>query len=68
VAWLEFSGCSCLLDIGVGSGIYACAIAARYPHLEVVVFDQVLVDRIAGKLIAERGCAECVSVITGDMF
>lgn len=67
-ARLDLSGCSRLLDIGAGSGIYACAIAARHPHLEAVVFDQAPVDRIAGRLIAERGCAERVSVATGDMF
>lgn len=65
---LDLSGRSRLLDIGAGSGIYACAIAARHLHLEAVVFDQAPVDRIAGKLITERGCAERVSVATGDMF
>lgn len=57
-----------LLDIGAGSGIYACALAARNPHLHAVAFDQAPVDRIAGTLIAERGCADRVSVVAGNMF
>jgi len=57
-----------LLDIGAGSGIYACSIAAQHPHLRAVVFDQSPVDRVAGKLIEERGCADRVEVTTGNMF
>jgi 3-hydroxy-5-methyl-1-naphthoate 3-O-methyltransferase len=57
-----------VLDIGGGSGIYACSLAAHHPHLAAAVFDQAPVDRIAGKLIAERGLADRVSVIAGDMF
>lgn len=65
---LDLTGRSRLLDIGAGSGIYACSITAQHPQVKGVVFDQAPVDRIAGKLIAERGCAERVQVITGNMF
>ncbi len=65
---LDLTGRSCLLDIGAGSGIYACSIAAQHTHLKAVVFDQAPVDRIAAKLIEERGCADRVSVATGNMF
>lgn len=65
---LDLTGRTKLLDIGAGSGIYACSIAAEHTHLQAVVFDQAPVDRIAGKLIVERGCAERVSVTTGNMF
>ncbi|WP_395743238.1 methyltransferase [Prosthecobacter sp.] len=65
---LDLTGRTCLLDIGAGSGIYACAITAQHPHMKAVAFDQAPVDRIAGKLIEERGCAERVSVATGNMF
>lgn len=65
---LDLSGRSHLLDIGAGSGIYACCLTAQNPHLKATVFDQAPVDRIAGKLIEERGCAERVSVATGNMF
>ena len=65
---LDLTGRNCVLDIGAGSGIYGCSITAHHPHMKAVVFDQSPVDRIAEKLIAERGCAERVSVATGDMF
>lgn len=65
---LDLSGRSVLLDIGAGSGIYACSLTARHKHLRGVAFDQAPVDRIAAKLIQERGCQEKVSVATGDMF
>lgn len=65
---LDLSGCQRLLDIGAGSGIYACALAAANPQLSCVAFDQAPVDRIARKLIAERGLTERVDVAVGDMF
>ncbi|MEO8483435.1 MAG: methyltransferase [Acidobacteriota bacterium] len=57
-----------LLDIGGGSGIYACVLAARFPHLHATVFDQAPVDRIAATLIAERGFSGRVSVAAGSFF
>lgn len=65
---LDLKGRNRLLDIGAGSGIYACSIAAQHPHLQAVVFDQSPVDRIAAALITERGCSDRVSVATGNMF
>ncbi len=65
---LDLTGRSCLLDIGASSGVYACAITAQHPHMKAIAFDQEPVDRIAMKLIEERGCAERVSVTTGNMF
>ena len=57
-----------LLDIGGGSGIYACVFVAHHPNLSAVVFDQAPVDRIASTLIAERGCSRHVSVQAGSFF
>lgn len=65
---LDLTGRSRFLDIGGGSGIYACAVAAHHPHMKAAVVDQSPVDRIANKLIAERGYAESVDVVTGNMF
>ncbi|MBN8417428.1 MAG: methyltransferase [Verrucomicrobia bacterium] len=65
---LDLTGRSCVLDIGAGSGVYGCAITAQHTHMKAIAFDQAPVDRIAGKLIEERGCAERVSVATGNMF
>ena len=67
-AKLDTRGRRRLLDIAGGSGIYACAIAARHPHLAATVFERPPVDRIARTLIAKRGLAERVNVIAGDMF
>lgn len=65
---LDLRGRARLLDIGGGSGIYACSLVAHHPHLRATVFDQRPVDRIAAKLIGERGFAERVGVVAGDMF
>lgn len=57
-----------LLDIGGGSGVYACALAANRPGLEAVVFEQAPVDAIAREKTAARGLSDRVRVETGDMF
>ncbi len=57
-----------LLDIGGGSGVYACALAANAPQLEAIVLEQAPVDAIAREKIAQRGLADRVRVETGDMF
>ncbi len=57
-----------LLDIGGGSGIYACAMVANHPRLTAAVYEKPPVDHIAAKLIAERGFANQVIVVAGDMF
>jgi predicted O-methyltransferase YrrM len=65
---LDLAGASRLLDVGGGSGIYACTLAARHPTLLATVMDQAPVDRIASRKIAERGFADRVTVHTADMF
>lgn len=65
---LDLTERTALLDIAGGSGIYACAIVARHPHLRAAVFEKPPVDRIARDAIARQGCAEKVEVIAGDMF
>ena len=57
-----------LLDIAGGSGIYACAITAGHSDVRATVFEKPPVDQVAAQLIAERGYAERVSVLAGDMF
>jgi SAM-dependent methyltransferase len=57
-----------LLDIAGGSGIYACALVAEYPHLKATVLEKSPVDKVAEKAIARRGCAGRVSVAVRDMF
>lgn len=65
---LDLSGHQRLLDIGGGSGIYACAIAARHPHMRATVLDQAPVRTIAARLVAERGFAERVDVMAGNFL
>ncbi len=56
------------LDIGGGSGVYACALAANANHLHGIVLEQAPVDALAWESIERRALAERVSVHTGDMF
>lgn len=65
---INMAGHTSLIDIGGGSGIYACSFVARHPHLRAAVLDQTPVDRIAAKLIQERGFADRVTVVSGNMF
>jgi len=64
----ELAAASNLLDIGGGSGVYACALAANAPSLRAVVLEQAPVDAIAREQITQRGLGDRVSVATGDMF
>ncbi|RYD40460.1 MAG: methyltransferase domain-containing protein, partial [Verrucomicrobiaceae bacterium] len=67
-AKVDLSEREALLDLGGGSGIYACSFAARYLNLRAAVFEKPPVDRIAREAIARQGGAERVEVIAGDMF
>jgi len=57
-----------MLDIAGGSGVYACAMVARHPHLRATVLEKPPVDSVARKAIAQRGFGERVTVIAGDMM
>jgi len=57
-----------LLDIAGGSGIYACAIVARHPHLRATVLEKSPVDRITKRCLADRSFADRIDVHIGDMF
>jgi SAM-dependent methyltransferase len=57
-----------LLDIAGGSGIYACALAARYPDLRASVLEKPPVDAVARRAIESRGFADRVDVIARDML
>lgn len=57
-----------LLDIGGGSGIYACCLADAFPDLTATVFEKPPVDAIATRKIAERGLSARIAVTPGDFF
>ena len=65
---VDLTGRKRLLDIGGGSGIYACSFCAHHAHLQATVLDQAPVDRIAQRCIDERGFTGRVTVATGNMF
>jgi acetylserotonin N-methyltransferase len=65
---LDLSQHTALIDIAGGSGIYACALAAKNPHLRTTVLERPPVDRIAAECIAKQGCTDRVSVHAGDIF
>jgi hypothetical protein len=57
-----------LLDVAGGSGIYACAMVARHPHLQATVLEKSPVDQLTRRAVAERGFAGRIDVRLGDMF
>jgi SAM-dependent methyltransferase len=65
---LDTRGCTHLLDVAGGSGIYACAIVAKHPQLKATVFEKPPVDGVARKAIEKRGFADRVDVQAGDLF
>jgi SAM-dependent methyltransferase len=67
-AGLDLSAHTAVLDVAGGSGIYACALAMRHPHLRASVLERPPVDQIARKSISRRGLGPAVDVIAGDMF
>jgi SAM-dependent methyltransferase len=65
---LSFHGFKRLLDVAGGSGIYACSVVARHPHMQAAVFEKPPVDRVAAGWISRRGFSGEVRVQSGDMF
>jgi SAM-dependent methyltransferase len=65
---LDCQGRTRLLDVAGGSGIYACCIVARHPHLQATVLEKPPVDKAALAAIDKRGFADRVSVTPGDML
>ncbi|CAN5375463.1 methyltransferase [soil metagenome] len=64
----NFSNYQSFLDIAGGSGIYASAIAHKYPHLKATVLERPPVDHIARQALSKSGFHDKVSVLAGDMF
>lgn len=65
---LDLTGCRALLDIGGGSGIYACALATKNSELHATVLEQAPVDAVARRAIGKRGLSSRVSVHSADMM
>ncbi len=57
-----------LLDIGGGSGIYACSLCAHFPNLRATVLEKPPVDRVTEIAIEKRGFNSKISVLAKDML
>lgn len=62
------AGCSHVLDVGGGSGIYSTTLVAKHPHLSATVFEQPPVEAITRKEIARHQLSDRVGVVSGNMF
>jgi SAM-dependent methyltransferase len=65
---LDLSKSHALLDVAGGSGIYACSMVVRHPHLRAAVLEKPPVDAIARACITRQHCSDRVEVVSGDMF
>jgi SAM-dependent methyltransferase len=63
----DFSGYTCLLDLGGGSGAFAIEAAKRYPGLSAVVFDLPQVVAVTEQIIQETGLAGRITCAGGDL-
>ena len=65
---LDCSGRTRLLDIGGGSGIYACHLVREYPHLEASILEKPPADAVAGGFVNKMGLSDQIGIVAGDMF
>ena len=65
---LNCSGRTRLLDIGGGSGIYACHLVREYPHLEASILEKPPSDAVAGGFVSKMGLSDRIGIVAGDMF
>ena len=63
---LDLSSYEQLLDIAGGSGIYACALVDHW-KMFASVYEKSPVDKLAERVIAQRGFSERVQVIEGEL-
>lgn len=66
VSAYDFSRYGHIVDAGGGDGTNAIALAQRYPHLKVTVFDSHSVCQIASQNIAKAGLSDRVFTYVGD--
>lgn len=56
----------CLMDVGGGEGVFISAVAQRWPHLRLVVFDLPEVAHRAQGRLAGAGLSQRASAVGGD--
>ncbi len=57
-----------LLDIGGGSGIYACHLVLQYPQLQASILEKPPADTVAGGFVSRMDLAGRIGIVAGDMF
>lgn len=57
-----------LLDIGGGNGTMACALAEKYPHLRVTLYNLPVAIKLARQTIQLASLENRVQVVEGDFF
>jgi hypothetical protein len=62
----DFSGFSCVLDLGGGSGAYCVSLCRRFPNLQAIIFDFPNVCRVTDELIADAGLSDRIKTHPGD--
>lgn len=67
-AALDLAEAKTLLDLGGGPGLYAIAMARRYPQLRATVFDTPNTLAVARENIERAGLSDRVAVRAGDLF
>jgi len=55
-----------VLDVGAGKGRFACALAKKYPSLDVSIFDLPHVTQVSRQLIEQKGLSSRIKVHAGD--
>ena len=65
---LDCSDRTRLLDIGGGSGIYACHLVLEYPQLEASILEKPPADAVAGGFVSKMGLSDRIGIVAGDMF
>lgn len=63
----DLAGCSCLLDLGGGSGAFSIEAVKRYPALSAVVFDLPQVVAVTEQIIQETGLTNRITCAGGDL-
>lgn len=62
----DFSGYTCVLDLGGGSGAYCVSLCRRFPNLCAIVFDFATVCRVTDELIADADLSDRITTHPGD--
>lgn len=63
-----FTKIKTLLDVGGGSGVLSCAIAAFHSHINSTILELDLVSNATAKYVADYNLQDRITVKPGDMF